>query len=361
VSDWMTIRVVLTGQAGEELASAPGRVLLVHADHAFSDLAEAVDTSFGRWDLTPLHQFEVEGRVLVTAGAGGDGTPDAEDSDEVTIGEVGLRVGARFVYIFDLGEGWTHECTVEDVTVDPFELTGEEPDVPVPVYGWGTVPDQYGRTTEDEGDDDEDDEDDGTDTGDSIDDDAEDLEEWDAAETASWSVVSKALKDAPREGDEEALAATIARLREEDPDSWERDVLWAAAGLDPQEAAGADESVWVELAAAVVQPGEDLPMDADAVAAWATLEPADWAGAVIELVRSGPGTTTTPDSLIELIARCPEVEGEDLSEDDEAVILEGFEVVTALWQALGAVDDDDALTPLGHWGLPLALERAWSA
>jgi hypothetical protein len=364
VSDWMTIRVVLTGQNTDELPAPPGRVLLAHADHSFSELAEAVDTAFGRWDLTPLHQFEVEGRILLTAEAGGDGAPEVEDSDEVTIGEVGLRAGARFSYIFDLGEGWTHECSVEEVAVDPFELAGEEPDVPVPVYGWGTIPDQYGRIDEDE------DEDDGggldpleedLDVDDDIADDEDDeLEDWDAAETASWAVVSKALHDTPREGDDDALVEALQRLCDTEEDSWERDVLWAAAGLDPDEVEGADESTWVELAAAVVQPGEDLPLDPETVAAWATLEPADWAGAVIELVRSGPGTPASPESLIELIARCPEVEGEELTEDDEAVILEGLEVVTALWRSLGALDDSDALTAVGHWGLPLALERAWT-
>jgi hypothetical protein len=366
VSDWMTIRVVLVGQTGDELPSPPARVLLAHADHAFSDLAEAVDTSFGRWDLTPIHQFEVEGRVLLTAGAG-DGAPDAEDSDEVTIGEVGLRAGARFAYVFDLGEGWTHECTVEDVAVDPFELTGEEPELPVPVYGWGTIPDQYGRVSEDDEDEgveltedlEEDDPEEDADA-DDLEEDADDLEDWDAAESASWRVVSKALGGARPEPDHGELSAVVARLRGEGQ-GWERDVLWAAAGLEPEDAGDGDESLWIDLAASIVAPGGDVPLDAETAAAWATLEPADWAGAVIELVRSGPGTATTPDSVIELIARCPEVESDDLTEEDEAVILDGLGVVISLWKSLGAVDEEDALTELGQWGLPLALERAWAS
>jgi hypothetical protein len=364
VSDWMTIRVVLAGQGEQELAQPPGRLLLVHADHSFSDLGEAIDVALARWDLTPLHQFEVEGRVLVSPDAG-DADPEAEQSDEVTVGEVGLRAGARFTYVFDLGEAWTHECTVEDVGMDPFEVAGEEPELPLPVFGWGTIPDQYGRVTED----DEDapdgpaldlDDDDEEDVDEGWEDAAEDEEQdWEDAESASWAVVSRALAGEQAQPDEEALRAAVAALRGEG-DGWEHEVLWAAAELDPGSADPDDEETWVALAAAVVQPSPDVPVDAEAAAAWAALEPADWAGAVIELVRSGPGTSAEPDALLELIARCPEVEGEDLTEEDEAVILDGLDLVVALWGALGAVDDERRLTPLGRWGLPRALERAWT-
>jgi hypothetical protein len=230
VTDWMTIRVVLAGQGEADLPQPPGRVLVAHADHAFSDLAEAIDTAFGRWDLTPLHQFEVEGRVLLS-------DPDdseAEATDEVTLGEVGLRGGARFTYLFDLGEGWTHECTVEEVGVDPFDLTGEEPDVPVPVFGWGLLPDQYGRLTENDEESAGDGWQDTTEVPPSEDAEATpfegDLDEWDAAETASWQVVAAAIDGVEREPDRDALSAVIATLRTAGNDAdWPLDVLWAAA------------------------------------------------------------------------------------------------------------------------------------
>jgi hypothetical protein len=37
-----------------------------------------------------------------------------------------------------------------------------------------------------------------------------------------------------------------------------------------------------------------------------------------------------------------------------------FLPVTSLWQILGAIDDDDRLTPLGWWGLPEAMRRVWA-
>ena len=60
-----------------------------------------------------------------------------------------------------------------------------------------------------------------------------------------------------------------------------------------------------------------------------------------------------------------EDEDEDmfLSEDDEFddLTMEGlFLPVTSLWQVLGAIDEDERLTPLGWWGLPEAMLRVWA-
>lgn len=355
MNDWMTIRVVLTRQAEAELPQPPGRVLLAHTEHSFSDLAEAIDVAFGRWDLTPLNSFEVEGRVLAS-----EPDDDAEDWDDVTLGDVGLRGGARFTYVFDLGEGWSHECTVEEVGVDPFDLVGEGPDVPVPVFGWGYLPDQYGRLTED-GDEPvgswED-----TAAEDERDEEAyedERYEDWDAEEHASWAIVDEAIADVERHPDRDALAEVTARLRTRGGDDWTVDVLWAAADVDPDNPPDADEELWIVLAAGVVAPREGVPLDADRTGAWAALERADWAGAVIELVRAGPGAAVTPDAVLELIAACPEVEEADLSPEGRETLLTGLEVVIALWRFLGVAGPDGLLTPLGHWGLPEALAEAW--
>jgi hypothetical protein len=402
VSDWLTIRVVLQGQPDAPLEHPPGRVLLAHADHSFGELAEAIDGAFARWDVTPLHRFDVEGRVLLPGGADGEEEgEDVEDSDEVTVGEVGLRAGNRFSYVFDLGERWQHDCLVEDVTVDPFEVAGDEPEVPVAVYGWGTIPDQYGRISEDdeepepvdldltelldeelfEADEIDDLESPGAPTSPGVDlgdvdladgeepgedEDAaweeieEELAAWAENEAAAWSVVQDALEDVPRTREADALAGAAARLRDrEDNDEWPYDALWAAADLDDGDLPDDDEELWLELAAGIVAPHGDLPVDVDTAAAWASLEPADWAGAVIELVRGDIGQPAGPGTLVDLIARCPEVESEELSDEDRAVLESAMETVGDLWQALGALDDDRRLTPLGHWGLPEALRRAW--
>ena len=45
---------------------------------------------------------------------------------------------------------------------------------------------------------------------------------------------------------------------------------------------------------------------------------------------------------------------------DEPAIEELFSHVGSLWEVLGATDAAQRLTPLGWWGLPEALQKAWS-
>ncbi|MFY9934058.1 MAG: hypothetical protein WAK82_39230, partial [Streptosporangiaceae bacterium] len=44
---------------------------------------------------------------------------------------------------------------------------------------------------------------------------------------------------------------------------------------------------------------------------------------------------------------------------DESTMAGLFGPVTTLWRALGAIGDDDRLTPLGWWGLPEAMRLVW--
>ena len=58
-----------------------------------------------------------------------------------------LKLGDKFAYVFDLGDHWRHRCAVSDDKVDPLEVYGIRPERPVPTWGWGWIPDQYGRET----------------------------------------------------------------------------------------------------------------------------------------------------------------------------------------------------------------------
>lgn len=353
VTDWMTIRVVLLGRADEPLAQPPGRLLLAHTDHSFAELSEAVDVAYGRWDLSPTHEFAVEGREL-GSGAADRLDTNYEDSEDVTLGEVGLRPGAVFLYVFDVGEGWTHECRVEAVDVDPIDEFGEVPQSPVPVYGWGTIPDQYGAVTED------DDGAGGPDVRTVMRHDGKIGAPWPEADSSWWNVVADALADVERSPDEHALRTAVARLRDlEDNDDWPYDLLWAAGGLDDGGLPDDDEQLWLTLAAGVVTPRGALPLDPDRERAWAALEPADFAGAVIELARAGPGQRADAETVLTLIEGCPEIEGGDLAPEDEELVLAGLEIVVELWTALDVLDSDRTLTALGRWGLPESLRAAW--
>jgi len=54
-------------------------------------------------------------------------------------------LGEQFLYTFDLGDDWAHLCTVGLERIDPEEALGIRPDAPLAYWGWGTIPDQYGR------------------------------------------------------------------------------------------------------------------------------------------------------------------------------------------------------------------------
>jgi hypothetical protein len=141
---WLQIRVDLLEGRGEECDPPPGRVILVGPSHTFADLAASIDISLARWDPAHLHLFHLaDGRDV--------GYPDPEepgwiDHESLKVArEVGP--GDMFGYVFDLGDEWRHRCEVLEDTVDPVDVYGEVPPAPVPVDGWGSIPDQYGRTT----------------------------------------------------------------------------------------------------------------------------------------------------------------------------------------------------------------------
>ena len=61
-----------------------------------------------------------------------------------------LAGGDQFTYTFDMGDDWTHLCTVAAGRVDPLQTLGIIPDQPLAFWGWGQIPDQYGRLSEDD-------------------------------------------------------------------------------------------------------------------------------------------------------------------------------------------------------------------
>lgn len=125
--------------------------MVVGPAHSFEQLAEALDAAFARWDLSHLHAFELtDGRLV------GYPNPDPIESGPEWLDHSELKVarelkpGDQFTYVFDLGDNWRHRCAVLDEKVDPLEELGIVPDRPLPSWGWGWIPDQYGRERLDE-------------------------------------------------------------------------------------------------------------------------------------------------------------------------------------------------------------------
>jgi hypothetical protein len=142
---WLTIRVLLVSGPEFEPEQPPGRIMLASTAHTFADLGAAIDVAFARWDHSHLHLFELESGASLMLGGGDEGEPD---SQKVRLDVVAVK-STRFAYTYDLGDGWRHECEVMEVGIDPEEAYGAAPAQPVPTFGWGAIPDQYGRLVED--------------------------------------------------------------------------------------------------------------------------------------------------------------------------------------------------------------------
>jgi hypothetical protein len=150
----------------------------------------------------------------------------------------------------------------------------------------------------------------------------------------------------------------------------------------------------LDFGADVNGPDDDEPDELSAaIAAVCALDHFDWLAVMSSLVTGGPGTPASaadlaryvrdfdPDEVIGLaVAGGPgdadavldddaddEYDDADFGDDDadddfDELSIEGlFLHVTAMWSVLGAIDEDDRLTPLGWWGLPEAMRRAWTS
>jgi hypothetical protein len=145
---WLTIRVELVGgMHAPDLWPRPGRLLLARPGMTFRQLAVAIDDAFARWDRSHLHVFHLADGTRIGVRTPWDDVDD-EDLDDREEKLSRLRPGERFAYEFDLGDRWMHLCTVGEEKVDPEEVYGGRPDRPVPYFGWGDIPDQYGRRWE---------------------------------------------------------------------------------------------------------------------------------------------------------------------------------------------------------------------
>jgi hypothetical protein len=203
---------------------------------------------------------------------------------------------------------------------------------------------------------------------------------WDEEEAFALDELRRILAELPDPVRPEAeLRAACARLREvlADP-GYPGNVLRACAGYGDGPLPADDEELWLAVAAGIAGPVSDLPEDDDTVEEFADVESelsaedsalaslcaihhADWLAAVAALARRGPGVLASPERIARLIAESDDIDV-DMDEPEDLEATEAlFGSVTPLWESLGIVDRSGILTPLGHWGLPRALERAWSS
>lgn len=141
---WLSIQVDLVSGRGETFWPRPGRVFAAARTHTFWDLARAINDAFARWDLSHLSEFVLSDGTRISH------TEPWMDPPEGTI-EIRsqklsrLGLDEQFAYTFDFGDGWTHLCSVGPERIDPEEAVGIVPTEPTSYWGWGSMPDQYGR------------------------------------------------------------------------------------------------------------------------------------------------------------------------------------------------------------------------
>lgn len=200
---------------------------------------------------------------------------------------------------------------------------------------------------------------------------------WDEEEAFALSELRRVLADLPEPSCPDADLASAAReLRVllSEP-GYPGAVLKACAGLDGELLPESDTELWLLVAAGIASPVSDLqdedehrfwdldgeltPEDS-ALAAICTIHHADWLAAVIALARRGPGVLASPERIARFVAESEDIDVEMDDPEDLETTEALFTSVTPLWHRLGIVDGKTILTPLGWWGLPKALERAWS-
>ena len=196
------------------------------------------------------------------------------------------------------------------------------------------------------------------------------LAEWEAADAEARAALTAVLADLPeRSRPDGDLATACDRVRAGlRGGEWPYDLLRAAGGVDVEHLPADDAELWLELVAGVVN-ARDEPADGfeTGQAAWMTLAHPEWLAVVTTLVRGGPGAAADPRRLAHDVTEFEFEVDEDDDEvadpdtaEDAAVLTVAFGPVVMLWTLLGVVDGDARLTPLGWWGLPEGVLRAWS-
>jgi len=223
--------------------------------------------------------------------------------------------------------------------------------------------------------------------------DEEFLAEWDAADAEALAAIGELLDEVgDRPVPAEELRAASARLREHIARSgWPGQLLIECGGMRAADLPADDAELWLRLAAGVASPegldesatGADegdgeLSETDSAVAAICAIDHFDWLAVITALAVGGPGTSASAADLAGYVRDYDPDGGEAAADDEDDFDLDAlddlddgdefdelgmeglFLPVTSLWQVLGAIDDEDCLTPLGWWGLPEAMRRVWA-
>ncbi|MEV4417833.1 hypothetical protein [Catellatospora sp. NPDC049609] len=142
---WLAVRVGLVSGRGDDFWPRSGRVFAAAPSHTFAQLGQAIDSAFARWDLAHMHMFTLADGTSVTSLRQWDGDAPDRSIDSQATKLSRLAPGELFAYVFDFGDDGAHLCTIVEQKIDPLDTAGFKPDAPTAYWGWGAMPDQYGR------------------------------------------------------------------------------------------------------------------------------------------------------------------------------------------------------------------------
>ena len=117
------------------------RVIEIGGNDSFDDLHDAIQEAFD-FDDDHLYVFFMDNRRWSSEEESCFWSPHYQDigifADEKLIGQVGLMEGQKFMYLFDFGDEWIFEITVEKIFPDE-----NEPEFPSIILSKGEAPTQY--------------------------------------------------------------------------------------------------------------------------------------------------------------------------------------------------------------------------
>ena len=148
---WLQIQVDLLGGGGIDCDPTPGRVFIVGPGDTFGVRQKpSTLSSHGRTARAPA---PVRAQRLA-----GESAPQTSTYalDLVSLDHGTLKDHAEVPetreqirnHLRPRRPDWRHRCTVAETKVDPLEEYGIVPPGPVAIFGWGWIPDQYGRDSE---------------------------------------------------------------------------------------------------------------------------------------------------------------------------------------------------------------------
>lgn len=141
---------LVDGPMDEEYAEQEiSRRIDILGEQTLHDLHRAIFEAFERWEQH-LYEFNLgegpQDQSALYMYSGGWDAPDegAGDPATTTLGDLGLEVGRRFGYLFDMGDQWAHVIEVMATKAAPGKGT-----YPRVVQKVGTAPPQYPEDDED--------------------------------------------------------------------------------------------------------------------------------------------------------------------------------------------------------------------